>query len=94
MAAQMLRVLRPGGVIIWYDFFLRNPRNPYVKPVTKEEIRKLFPGCTLDLRRASLAAPLVRFLAPRSWAACSLLSRLPPLCTHYLGAIRHGEAGR
>jgi SAM-dependent methyltransferase len=94
MAAQMLRVLRPGGVIIWYDFFLRNPRNPYVQPVIKEEIRKLFPGCTLDLRRISLAAPLVRFLAPRSWAACSLLSRLPPLCTHYLGAIRHAEAGR
>jgi SAM-dependent methyltransferase len=94
MAAEMLRVLRPGGVIVWYDFFLRNPRNPYVQPVTKEDIRKLFPGCELDLCRISLAAPLVRLLAPRAWAACSILSRFRPLCTHYLGAIRHPGSAR
>jgi SAM-dependent methyltransferase len=94
MAAEMLRVLRPGGVIVWYDFFLRNPRNPYVQPVTKEDIRNLFPGCSLDLQRISLAAPLVRLLAPRSWGACSVLSRLRPLCTHYLGAIRHPVTAR
>jgi SAM-dependent methyltransferase len=87
MAAQMLRVLRPGGVILWYDFFMKNPRNPYVQPVSQAEIGRLFPGCSLELRRVSLAAPLARLLASRSWAACSMLSRLPPLCTHYLGAI-------
>jgi ubiquinone/menaquinone biosynthesis C-methylase UbiE len=87
MAAEMLRVLRPQGVILWYDFFLKNPRNPYVQPVTQGDIRQLFPGCSLELQRVSLAAPLARLLAPRSWAACSVLSRLPPLCTHYLGAI-------
>lgn len=87
MAAEMLRVLRPGGVILWYDFFLTSPGNPYVRPVTKAEISGLFPGCELELRRVSLAAPLTRLLAPRSWAACSFLSRLSPLCTHYLGAV-------
>jgi SAM-dependent methyltransferase len=88
MAAEMLRVLRPRGVILWYDFSTRNQRSPYVRPVTKEEIRGLFPGCALELRRVTLAAPLTRLLAGRSWMACSLLSRLPPLCTHYLGAVR------
>jgi SAM-dependent methyltransferase len=88
IAAEMMRVLRPDGVILWYDFFWKNPRNPYVQPVTRNEITRLFPGCSLDLRRVSLAAPLARFLAPRWWAGCSILSRVPSLCTHYLGAIR------
>jgi hypothetical protein len=88
MAAEMLRVLRPDGLILWYDFFIRNPRNPYVQPVGKSEIRRLFPGCSFELRRISLAPPLVRLLAPHSWLACSLMARVPPLCTHYLGAIR------
>jgi SAM-dependent methyltransferase len=94
MAAEMLRVLRPTGVIVWYDFFLKNPRNSYVRPVTKADIQRLFPGCRLDLRRISLAAPLTRALAPRAWGLCSILSRIPPLCTHYLGAIhRPGTRG-
>jgi hypothetical protein len=87
MAAEMLRVLRPRGVLIWYDFYFRNPRNPYVKPVIREEICRLFPGCSLELRRVPLASALVRMVAPRSWAACTALSRTPLLCTHYLGAI-------
>jgi SAM-dependent methyltransferase len=88
MAAEMLRILRPGGLILWYDFFVRNPRNPYVQPVGKGEIRRLFPGCSVKLRRVSLAPPLVRLLAPHSWLACSLMARIPLLCTHYLGAVR------
>jgi SAM-dependent methyltransferase len=92
MAAEMLRVLRPGGLVIWYDFFLRNPNNPYVQPVTKTDIKRLFPGCSIELRRVTLAPPLARMLAHRSWPTCALLSRLPPLCTHYLGALRKPAA--
>jgi SAM-dependent methyltransferase len=92
MAAEMVRVLRPGGVILWYDFFLKNPRHSYVRPATRADIRRLFPGCSIDLRRVSLAAPLTRLLAPRWWGLCSVLSRIPPLCTHYLGAIRNSAS--
>jgi SAM-dependent methyltransferase len=92
MAAEMVRVLRPGGVIVWYDFFLKNPRHSYVRPVTRADIHRLFAGCSIDLRRVSLAPPLTRLLAPRAWALCSILSRIPPLCSHYLGAIRSPAA--
>ena len=94
MSAEMVRVLRPGGVIVWYDFFLKNPRNPYVRPVTRADIQRLFPSCSIDLRRISLAPPLVRLLAPQAWALCSVLSRVPALCTHYLGAIRSMPSGQ
>jgi ubiquinone/menaquinone biosynthesis C-methylase UbiE len=87
MAAEMLRVLRPKGVILWYDFFWKNPANPYVAPVGKGELRQLFPGCSFDVGRVTLAPPLTRLVAPRAWVISAALSRIPALCTHYLGAI-------
>ncbi len=88
VAAEMLRVVRPGGLLIWYDFMVNNPSNPDVAAVKAKEIRELFSHCRIDLRRVTLAPPLLRKLAPLSWMACYLLSKLPFLCTHYLGAIR------
>jgi ubiquinone/menaquinone biosynthesis C-methylase UbiE len=88
IAGEMMRVTKNGGMILWYDFYVRNPHNPDVRPVPRREIQRLFPGCRTDLRRVTLAPPLARFLASRSWLACWALSKIPLLCTHYLGAIR------
>ncbi len=87
-AAEMLRVLRPSGVLLWYDFFVDNPRNPDVRAVRRRELEKLFPSCAMDLRRTTLAPPLARWIAPRSWVAGTALSIFPFLCTHYAGTIR------
>lgn len=87
-ASEMLRVLRPDGFILWYDFFVDNPRNPDVRAVRKSELRALFPGCSMELRRTTLAPPLARRIAPRSWLAAAVLSTVPLLCTHYVGTIR------
>ena len=84
----MLRVLKADGFIIWYDFFVRDPRNNDVKGITKREISELFPGCLVTLQRVSVAMPLVRLIAPRSWALCYLLEKIKVLNTHYLGLIR------
>jgi ubiquinone/menaquinone biosynthesis C-methylase UbiE len=86
-AAEMLRVLKPDGLIIWYDFLINNPWNPDVSGVAKPEIVTLFSGCRLDLRRVTLVPPVLRWLAPRSWLLAFALSHIPPLCTHYIGAI-------
>jgi ubiquinone/menaquinone biosynthesis C-methylase UbiE len=87
IAAEMLRVVKPGGLIIWYDFLVNNPANPDVRGVPKREISALFSGCRFDLRRVTLLPPLVRWIAPRSWLLTYALSHVPPFCTHYLGAI-------
>jgi ubiquinone/menaquinone biosynthesis C-methylase UbiE len=88
VAAEMLRVLKDDGFIIWYDFFVRDPRNKDVKGLTKNDIRKLFPGCQIELRRVTLAPPLVRLIAPYSSLLCYVLERLKVFNTHYLGLIR------
>jgi SAM-dependent methyltransferase len=90
MAAEMLRVLKRDGLILWYDYHVNNPRNPDVRGVKRKEIYQLFPGCRIQLRRITLAPPLARLLAPHSWLACYVLEKIPWLCTHYLGVIRKG----
>lgn len=88
IALEMLRVLKEDGFIIWYDFFVDNPRNRDVKGLKKHEIRRLFPGCRVELRRITLAPPLARLMAPYSWLSCHLLEKLKVFNTHYLGFIR------
>jgi len=92
VAAEMLRVLRPGGLILWYDFRVNNPRNPDVTGVPKREIFDLFPECRIELHPMTLIPPLARNAARWSWLTCYLLGRIPWLCTHYLGVIRKDTA--
>lgn len=87
VAREMLRVLRPEGLILWYDFWL-NPANPQTRGIRPGEIRALFPGCTFTFRRITLAPPVARRLAPLSWILAALLEKLWILNTHYLAAIR------
>lgn len=87
VAREMLRVLRPGGAIIWYDFHVNNPRNPDVRGVGKKEIFSLFPGCRIVLEKLTLAPPVGRPVARLSVPLYRLLSSIKPLCTHYLGLI-------
>lgn len=94
IAAEMLRVVRPGGIILWYDFRVNNPSNPDVRGIGQREVHDLFPGCGIALRRLGLVPPLARWLVPRSWLASYLLGRLPLLCTHYVGVIRRSPASR
>ncbi|MDI6739925.1 MAG: class I SAM-dependent methyltransferase [Candidatus Edwardsbacteria bacterium] len=88
VADEMLRVLAPDGIIVWYDFRFDNPRNPDVRGVGQSEIRRLFKGCDFDRRLTTLMPPLARKLARRGWWLCQLLSALPFLRTHYLGVIK------
>jgi ubiquinone/menaquinone biosynthesis C-methylase UbiE len=88
VASEMLRVLKPGGAVLWFDFRFRNPRNAQVRGVRAAEIRSLFPGCRITLAPVLLAPPLGRVVAGWSWPLAEALQGLPFLCTHYVGLIR------
>lgn len=85
MACEMLRVLKPEGLIVWYDFWL-NPRNPRTRGIGPAEIRSLFPGCSVRLQRSTLAPPLARRV--RSRTVFSALYATSFLRSHYLATIR------
>ena len=88
LAREMLRVLRkPGGLIVWYDFWL-NPTNRQTRGIRPAEIRRLFPGCRFVFHRITLAPPIARRVVPISWTLALLLEKPKALNTHYLVAIR------
>jgi len=90
VAAEMIRVVKPDGFLLWYDYHVNNPWNPEVRGVKRREIAQLFPDCRIELERITLLPPLARFLAPHSYLGCYLLEKLSLLNTHYLGVIRKG----
>jgi SAM-dependent methyltransferase len=87
IAAEILRVVRPGGGILWYDFWI-NPTNPNVEALGLREVGRLFGREPVEARRVTLAPPVARLLAPRSWLACQLLATLPLLRTHWLALVK------
>jgi ubiquinone/menaquinone biosynthesis C-methylase UbiE len=88
VAREMLRVLQPGGFVLWYDFFVNNPRNPDVRGIGKKELCQLFPNCSIHCERITLAPPLGRPLSRLSAFAYNLTSALRFTCTHYLVVIK------
>ena len=87
IATEMLRVLRPGRFVLWYDFFPNNPANPDVRGLRKAAIRGLFPSCRILWRRITLAPPIARIVGP-IWAPMyRFLSASKILCTHHLALI-------
>lgn len=88
ISKEMVRVLKPTGIILWYDFFVDNYRNSDVRGIKKKEIIKLFSNCKVELKRITLAPFLSRAIAPYSWIFCYILEKLKILNTHYFGIIK------
>lgn len=87
ICADMLRVVKPSGLILSYDFWL-NPTNPQTCGIPPSEIKRLFPDCEYEFHRITLAPPIARKLVPISWGLCSFLEGLGIFNTHYLSVIR------
>jgi SAM-dependent methyltransferase len=86
LARELLRVTRPGGMIVWYDFWW-NPTNPQTRGIRPAEIRRLFPDCAIEFHKITLAPPIARYVAPFAWSLAVFLESLGIFNTHYLAAI-------
>src|SRR6185369_9811519 len=87
VAAEITRVLAPGGALLWYDFTYNNPSNPNVRKVTRRELADLFPSLRGEVQSATLAAPLARSAAPVSILLTQILTSIPWLRTHLLSVM-------
>ena len=88
IVSEMLRVVRPGGLILSYDMRVNNPANSKVRALPAAEIRGLFPGFAIELRSLTLAPPIARRIVPLSWVLAMALEKVPYLRTHCLTLIR------
>jgi len=86
LADKMLDMVKPEGIILWYDFMFDNPRNKHVKGITKTEIKKLFAKAkNIQFYKVTLAPPISR----RFYRIYNLLNTLFPfLRTHIIAVIQ------
>ena len=91
VAREMLRVAKPDGRIVWYDFMFDNPKNSAVRAIKRAELSQLFPNCRIDARRVTLAPPLARRIVPISWLAAEMLESLRVLNTHLMCVIQRAS---
>ena len=61
LATKMWGLLKPNGVILWYDFIYNNPSNPDVRKVSVSEVGHLFhKAIKQDVVKVTLAPPIGR----------------------------------
>lgn len=87
VAAEIQRVMRPGGALLWYDFRYDNPANRNVRGVRERKVRELFPRLEGRLHSLTVVPPLVRRLGAFAPIAYPVLSLAPPLRSHLLGLL-------
>jgi SAM-dependent methyltransferase len=86
LAHKMVEMLKPGGIIISYDFTFNNPQNKDVRKLTKKDIRSLFSQCKeIQFKKVTLAPPISRRVG-RWYDIVNFL--FPFLRTHTIAIIR------
>lgn len=88
LCAEAMRVLKPGGAVLCYDFRFDNPYNPNVRGVTRRELIRLFPGFSMQARSLTLLPPLTRRFGGWTEALYPILAKFPFLRTHNLTCLK------
>ncbi len=88
VAAEIVRVLRPGGGLLWYDFRYDSPANRSVRGVTERRVRHLFPKLEGRLHSVTVLPPVARRLGPLTPVAYPALAKVPPFRSHLMGLLR------
>jgi len=93
LAKRMWDLVKPGGLIVWYDFVYDNPLNKDVRGMPVSRIRTLFPDGELTTKTITLAPPIGRPAARLSPALYRALSAIPLLRSHVLASIAKPTSG-
>jgi SAM-dependent methyltransferase len=86
LASVMTELMKPGGLLLWYDFIYNNPSNKDVRGVGAEEVRLLFPELDFCFAKITLAPPIGR----RVGGLYPFFNLFPFLRTHIVGFGKKG----
>ncbi len=87
--SEIARVIKPGGVLFWYDLLYNNPLNRNIRKVPLSEVRDLFPGYEIAYQsKIILAPPIARLVTPFSSRVADFFENISLLRTHLFIALR------
>jgi ubiquinone/menaquinone biosynthesis C-methylase UbiE len=87
IADEMNRILKPGGIVLWYDMRYNNPYNMNVRGYTLAMIKDLFPNTDITQQSITLVPNITRKINIPFWLY-QLIYIAPWLRTHYLCTIK------
>lgn len=87
LAKKLWSIVKPGGLVLWYDFCFNNPNNKDVRGVKPKRIQELFPEGTIISKKVTLAPPISRMVTKVHESFYTLFNFFPFLRTHILCAI-------
>lgn len=87
-AAEVARVLKPKGWLIWYDLRYGNPGNAAVHGLSRRHVAVLFLGWQADLHATTLLPPIARRLGIATAFLYPVLEAVPPLRSHLIGRLQ------
>lgn len=88
VVAEITRLLRTGGWLVWSDVRYANPSNRAVHRLNESRIRRLFRGWTVRLGSVGLLPPLARRLGVATPVAYPALTAIPLLRSHLVGRLQ------
>lgn len=88
IADELLRITRPGGMILVYDMRRRSPSNPNVHPISNGDVRRWFAGYPVASRSMTLAPPAARLVGRYAPGLYGVFAAVPFLRSHAFHVIR------
>ena len=86
-AQEIDRVLKRGGVIIFYDMKMNNPFNFKTKKISKNELKHLFKNYSIKTKTITVLPQLSRMISFISPKIYPFLTKLSFLHTHYISEL-------
>ena len=86
-AQEIDRVLKKGGVIIFYDMKVNNPFNFKTKKISKKELHHLFKNYSINTKSLTVLPQLSRMISLVSPNIYPFLTKLRFLHTHHIAEL-------
>ncbi len=87
VAAEITRLLKPDGLLVWLDIRYSNPTNRAVHGMPMGRIGHIFPQWRTELCTTGLLPPIARRLGVLAKIAYPMLSAMSPLRSHIVGRL-------
>ena len=87
LVRELVRVLRPGGCVLYYDIRYPSVGNPNLHAASLAEVGGLFAPLNVCLQPVTLLPPLARRLGPLTAILYPVLRTVAPLRSHFIGLL-------